>query len=242
MSGTPNIKQEFITQLLTQALSKPEYSLLFEKLKRDHEIEALSKQNARAAYTALHGKAPSKPLRLPEDKSIEEFAAGSVKYAFGPKNAPKIVDPIVVIEPGSREPVTLYRVFDGNMAKTLGGWWCSQRTVQAVAGEPQFARLSGDERAAAVCRKLAQLMFVHPSWNECKYLAKMELGDGRRTVAIAARGDWQALNAVSGFTGVGELKALGMEQGPGSVQYFIPLINPMYVTKVPNGSNEWPLR
>ncbi len=242
MAGTPNIKKEFITQLLTQALSKPEYALLFDKVKRDKDMEAQTKLRAQAAYTAKHGTAPSKPFKPAADKSIEEFAAGSVNYAFGPQTAPKIVDPIVVVEPGTREPITLYRVFDGNMAKTLGGWWCSQRTVLEVAADPKFASMRGDDRAAAVCRKLSQLMFVHPSWNECRFLAKMELGNGMRTVAIAARGDWQALNSVKGFTGIGELASLGMSTSPGAVQYFIPMVNPMYVTKVANSSPDWPLK
>ena len=112
--------------------------------------------------------------------------------------------------------------------------------MQAVLADPVFSALRGDERAGAVCRKLAQQMFVHPSWNACRFLAKMELGNGRTAVAIAARGDWQALKAVPGITSPDDLTELGMQAQPGAVQYFVPLVDPMFVTKVPNALEHWP--
>ncbi len=240
MPGTPNPQIAFITQRLTMKLSQPIYRPLFQRLWADQAVETQTRTAAFAAFAAKHGAPAATTPRLPQTKSIEDFAAGSVLYAFGPANAPKIVDPVVVAEPGSTKPITLYRVFDGNLGKTLGGWWCSEAVVRSVLADPAFAALRGDDRASAVCRKLAQEMFVHPSWNACRFLAKMELGDGRTAVAIAARGDWQALKAVPGITSPADLVTLGMQAQPGAVQYFVPLVNPMFVTKVPNALEHWP--
>jgi hypothetical protein len=85
-------------------------------------------------------------------------------------------------------------------------------------------------------------MFVHPKWNYGTDVARMNIPQGGRVPVIVGKGSWQSLTSSPEIqTEDDAMEKLGMVPIPGPKQFFVPLVNDMWVRSVPKLSENWPL-
>jgi hypothetical protein len=250
--GTPNINRQLLTDKLTEILSEPKYALLLDTERQNNRDSAAWQRRCddlKRRQSLYSIGVPVQRKKIDDGpQTPREFAEAAIEVAFGDMQKPKLLDPITVTEIGlgSNGTVHLYRVFDGNVAATLGRWWCDARLVREVVWSV------GDMQAAGAHEKVIDYlkcaMFVHPSWNLGTDIARMTISEGVSLPAILGRGNWKAMKSPASNDGkypalrtAGDLMdSFGMVPIPGAVQVFVPYLPAMRIAKVPQLSADWP--
>jgi hypothetical protein len=165
-------------------------------------------------------------------------------------------DGVVTVEElkGGRN-TQLYRGYDGiggrlvglQCAMTLGAFWCDRPLIENIWSAS--AGQSGTTRQQAFLEFLRSAMFVHPEWNRVTDVACMSIPEGSWVPVIKGKGSWRAMRPQPGrkvlspeIRNAGDvIDRLGWMPIPGPHQYFAPLFNDMWVSKVPTLRLSWPL-
>ncbi len=144
--------------------------------------------------------------------------------------------------------VELYRAYDGiDRAMTLGAFWCDRPLIESIWSAT--AKVSNGARKAAFFELLRSAMFVRVEWNRMTDIACMSIREGNWIPVVKGKGSWRALRTQPGRTPVtpdirtqGDvIDLLRWMPIPGPHQYFVPLFNDMWVSKVPSLRLSWPL-
>jgi hypothetical protein len=223
---------------LAAILSKPIYRTLID---RGNEYAESYQHNAQLRKFAKNKSLTPTPYK---SKDAEDFAEEAVDSAFGNANKPNLVEPILAVELAPAEDsISLYRLYDGISSKTaltLGRWWCNRRLMKQICYAASDT--SGRDREVKILGFMRSAMFVHPSWNYGTEVAQMEIPVGGRLPALVAKGSWQAMSSHPDIqTEDDVIDKLGMVPIPGPKQFFLPLLNDMWVRGVPKLSENWPL-
>jgi hypothetical protein len=142
----------------------------------------------------------------------------------------------------------LYRAFDGiDRAMTLGAFWCDRLLIESIWSAT--AKSSNGARRSAFFELLRSAMFVRMEWNRMIEIACMSLSAGNSVPVVKGKGSWRALRTQPGRkpltpdirTQRDVMDSLGWMPIPGPHQYFVPLFNDMWVSKVPSLRHSWPL-
>lgn len=214
---------------LTEALSRPEFTALFQHKRRF--------QGARDGPWTPEAIACDATKRVVEGKAM--------------------VNPVYVEV--VRGPVEFYRGHDANAqggvrggqrtssAGTLGGYWMSRAVLEQMW--LASSRASGDARRDLLVSFLRAGNFVLPEWNDLTHLACMQVPAGNLVVVVRGRGDWQAMRTAPGAVRRGGRQPIhsvhdvireGMMPTPGVEQLLIPLFNDLWVRPVPRKLARWP--
>ncbi len=236
--GTPNTDRVRLAKELAEILSHPIYR---QALDKGNEYGSMQHRNQQ-----LRAMAANKSLKMPPyvPKGPAEFAQDAVNAAFGPMDRPNLVDPVLVLEliPRNSE-VCLYRSYDGishKTALTLGRWWCNRRLIKQICHAT--SQYSGEFRQRKILEFMRSAMFVHPKWNYGTDVARMSIPQGGRVPVIVGKGSWQSLTSSPEIqTEEDAMEKLGMVPIPGPKQFFVPLVNDMWIRSVPKLSQNWPL-
>lgn len=223
---------------LAAILSNPIYKQL---LDRGNEYAETMQHNYQLRSSVRNKSLKPSPYKT---KSPTEFATEAVDSAFGNANKPNLVEPILALELiPSEQPISLYRLYDGishKTALTLGRWWCNRRLLKQICYATQED--SGTAREKKILDFMRTAMFVHPTWNFGTDVARMQIPVGGRVPVLVGKGSWQAMSSSKDIqTEDDVMDKLGMMPIPGPKQFFVPLLNDMWVCGVPKLSGNWPL-
>ena len=234
--GTPNVDKRRLIRELTEILSKPIYSLWLMKANED----AAYRREFENKVDRLRGKPGAGKYKI---KGPKEFAVEAVDKAFGKRDRPNLLDPVVVKElKTDRDTLLLYRMFDGislKTAVTLGRWWCNRSLLEDICAAT--SKLSGTARENQILEYMRTAMFVDPSWNGCTDIAVMKIPAGASLPAIIGRGNWKALKSPAIRTQRDVIDKLRIMPIPGATQVFVPLVDGMWVDKLVRSTSGWPL-
>lgn len=245
--GTPNVDRDGLERALTQILSQPVYK---QALDRENDYDAMKHRNKQLGLLA---KNRSFKTSAYVPKGPKEFSQQAVKDAFGEEERPNLLEPVYVLELiPQQDSICLYRTFDGISHKTgltLGKWWCNRRLVKQIC----FAtsRFSGEVRERMILQFMRSAMFIHPDRNHGTEIARMTVPVGGRVPVIVGKGSWEALKRSTDpekntdetkiLTAEDVIEKLAMVPLPGPKQFFLPLVNDMWVSRVDKRSENWPL-
>jgi len=201
---------------LESLLSNAHYSSLFHYLNQ-------------YGYLNEYGTKPSTP------SSVSRQTA---KAIFDNK---MLLDPIEVGELVG--PTELYRAHDGGStskrsAGTLGRCWMQRELVENLWVSTE----GGADRKSQFWELVRSCNLVLKEWNAMKHMVCMKVPDGCRVVVVAGEGNWRAMFPKTGnkFDKGLTLQLSKMATEP-TVQYVVPVFNPMWVKPVADNRTTWPL-
>jgi len=234
--GTPNVDKSRLIRELAEILSMPAYSQWLMKANEDAEF----RREFENKVDRLHGKPGKGKYRV---RGPQEFAMEAVDKAFGKRNRPNLLDPIVVNElKTNSDTLLLYRMFDGislKTALTLGRWWCNRSLLEEICAAT--SKLNGTARENQILEYLRTAMFVDPNWNGCTDIAVMKIPAGASLPVIIGKGSWKALKSPIIKTQGDVIDKLRIMPIPGATQVFVPFVDGMWVEKVVRSTPGWPL-
>jgi hypothetical protein len=149
----------------------------------------------------------------------------------------------------------LYRGYDGiggkrvglPCAMTLGAFWCDRSLVENIWASTS---LSGAvSRQQEFFDYLRSSMFVHPNWNRLTDIACLSIPEGAWLPVVRGKGSWRSMLPQPGrkalnprILNAGDvIDKLFWMPIPGAHQYLLPIVNDMWVSKVPKLHLSWPL-
>jgi hypothetical protein len=218
----------YIQSHLESLLSTPWYSSIFHHLNefRTRAFDQRNKQASDQAYTP---------------------ASVAWQTAKAIVDQRMLVDPVEVGEMVG--PVELYRAHDGsstsrNSAGTLGRCWFSRELLENLWISTDGM---GGNRKSQFKRLVRACNLVLFEWNAMTHIACMKVPDGCRVAVVAGEGSWGAmLPKESARAGSAPLKKsltrqLSRMSTEPTVQYVVPIFNPIWVGPVTEDKSSWPL-
>ena len=157
-----------------------------------------------------------------------------------------LLDPVEVGE--LTGPLELFRFHDGSSsslhsAGTLGSYWMNRELMENVWLSTK-GLAEGRSRCSAFLHIMRSCNLVLFQWSHMTQLACLTIPEGGRLPVVTGQGSWQAFglppapDALKNKTHI--RRQLGNMSTEPTTQYFLPLLNPLWIQPIVEGSASWP--